>query len=519
MDCERLPFVPDTPNDDLVLLHQYRVSETYALHRHEFYEVFYVLRGQALHEMDGSSQVVSEGTLVFIRPDDAHCYKVLNCDDFEFVNVNIAGSLAAQAFRWLRIPQESFDRPKLPPSIRLLGAQHEEMQRKFLELSRMSPGPERRRSFCALIPEVLLLLFTRADMERTPVMPPWLTEVLQKLDDPACFTQGLPELLRMTPYTQEHLTRSFRRYVHTTPTAYINQKRLNYAAALLADRSLAPAEVAQRAGFHNLSHFYHLFRQQYGCTPLQYSARYRDEQSAQSRYLAAISRRAERACAVYGAARIPLEGGLFAHYASAGRTHIFLSLERDVSEDRLAEVFARWDPRLTPGALLHINRENASLFHSICKKYGCAPVAVRREFLLTRERFLRLGREEGPARLEMRTALSAPDVAPLLFAALPFLTPEDVRALSQCRGFVARVEDAVVGAVGLSAEGVEVLAVSPAFRRQGIGTQLLRAAAAQFFADGGDLCSLSLPEEAQEGLAFARGLSLAQTGHEAVFAL
>ena len=53
----------------------------------------------------------------------------------------------------------------------------------------------------------------------------------------------------------------------------------------------------------------------------------------------------------------------------------------------------------------------------------------------------------------------------------------------------------------------------------GIGTQLLRAAAAQFFADGGDLCSLSLPEEAQEGLAFARGLSLAQTGHEAVFAL
>ena len=49
--------------------------------------------------------------------------------------------------------------------------------------------------------------------------------------------------------------------------------------------------------------------------------------------------------------------------------------------------------------------------------------------------------------------------------------------------------------------------------------QLLRAAAAQFFADGGDLCSLSLPEEAQEGLAFARGLSLAQTGHEAVFAL
>ncbi|MGI5885176.1 MAG: GNAT family N-acetyltransferase [Candidatus Spyradocola sp.] len=519
MDCERLPFVPNTPNDDLVLLHQYRVSETYALHCHEFYEVFYVLRGQALHEIGSSSQVISEGTLVFIRPDDAHCYKILNRDELEFVNINIACPLAAQAFRWLRIPQEAFDRQSLPPSLRLEGAQHEEMQRKFLDLSRMNPGPDRRRAFCALIPEVLLLLYTRADMERTPVMPCWLTEVLQKLDEPACFTQGLPALLRMTSYTQEHLTRSFRRYVHTTPTAYINQKRLNYAASLLANRHLSPAEVAEQSGFHNLSHFYHLFRQQFGCTPLQYCARYQDEQSAQSRLLMAISRRAERVCSVYGATRIPLEGGVFAHCTVEGRMHIFLALEREVSEEGLAEVFARWDPRLTPGACLHINRENDSLFQSLCKKYGNAPVLLLREFLLTRERFLRLGRGEGPARLELHSTLASPDLLPSLVAALPFLSPESVHALAQPRGFVALVQGEIAGAVGISPEGVNLLVVLPAFRRRGIGTQLLRAAAAQFFADGGDLCSLSVPEQAQTGLAFARGLSLAQTGHEAIFSL
>ena len=517
MDCERLPFVPDTPNDDLVLLHQYRVSETYALHRHEFYEVFYVLRGQALHEMDGSSQVVSEGTLVFIRPDDAHCYKVLNCDDFEFVNVNIAGSLAAQAFRWLRIPQESFDRPKLPPSIRLLGAQHEEMQRKFLELSRMSPGPERRRSFCALIPEVLLLLFTRADMERTPVMPPWLTEVLQKLDDPACFTQGLPELLRMTPYTQEHLTRSFRRYVHTTPTAYINQKRLNYAAALRADRSLAPAAVAQRAGFHNLSHFYHLFRQQYGCTPLQYSARYRDEQSAQSRCLRPSA--AARSALARSMARRAFRWRRAVRALRLGRAHAHLPLPgaRRLRGPPGGGVCAL-GPALTPGALLHINRENASLFHSICKKYGCTPVAVRREFLLTRSAFCAWGarraRPPGDADRPVRAGRRAAAVCgPALPLAGGRARAEPMPRL--CRAGRGRGRGRGGALRGGRGGSRRLPRLPPPGDRHAAAAG---GGCAVLCGRRGPLLPLSA-EEAQEGLAFARGLSLAQTGHEAVFAL
>ena len=68
MSCERLPYIPDSPDDDLVLMHQFRVSETYPLHTHEFYEIFYVVRGQAIHEINGLTQVVGEGALVFIRP-------------------------------------------------------------------------------------------------------------------------------------------------------------------------------------------------------------------------------------------------------------------------------------------------------------------------------------------------------------------------------------------------------------------------------------------------------------------
>ena len=104
MTCERLSFIPDTPNDGLVLLHQFHVFETYGLHMHEFYEVFYVVRGEAMHEINGSAQVVGEGSLVFIRPDDRHCYRYLARSDFEFINVNIAPELTERTFSFLCLP-------------------------------------------------------------------------------------------------------------------------------------------------------------------------------------------------------------------------------------------------------------------------------------------------------------------------------------------------------------------------------------------------------------------------------
>ena len=523
MECERLPFVPDTPNDDLVLLHQYHVSDTYALHRHEFYEVFYVIKGQAMHEINGSSQVVSEGSLVFIRPNDAHQYKYLNLFDFEFVNVNITWALTSQAFRWLRIPLEYFTSPALPPTLKLTGIQHQEMRRKFLELSQMPPGPGRRRCFCALFPEIILLLFNQENMEKTQVVPRWLSDVLKKLDDPACFTLGLPELLRMTPYTQEHLTRCFRKYVHLTPTAYINQKRLGYAASLLISEPLPPPAVAQRVGFNNISHFYHLFRQQYGCTPLQFSTRYRDTQKAQTHLLGGISHDAARLCDEHNATRIGMDNGIFAYYMQEGLAHIYLSFAVDATERNLTEISAYWDPRISPGATLHINCENPSLFTYICTKFSCIPVQQSRELTLTRERFMRSWPLSAPPGVELTgyDPTMHDQYLDLLHQVAPScLTTVDWPARGAQGRFLALFcEDALAGIAGLSDQGVDVLAIQPAFRRRGLGSYLLHQAVAQFFDREEAPCLLCVDDRQVEYLAFLDNLPFVQTAHEAVFRL
>ena len=56
------------------VIRQDSVRETYQLHCHDFYEFFLVTKGRALHIVNDTVQTVSRGSLVFVRPDDAHCY-------------------------------------------------------------------------------------------------------------------------------------------------------------------------------------------------------------------------------------------------------------------------------------------------------------------------------------------------------------------------------------------------------------------------------------------------------------
>ncbi len=531
MDCERLPFVPDTPNDDLVLLHPFHVSETYALHTHEFYEVFYVVKGQAMHQINGSSQVVSEGSLVFIRPKDAHHYQYLNLFDFEFINVNITCALTAQALRFLHIPQEAFDAPALPPSIVLTGTQHAEMRSKFLDLSKIPAGPARRRCFCALFPEVLHLLYTQGNLESAQqVVPRWLSDVLKRLDQPDCFTKGLPELLRMTPYTQEHLTRSFRKYVHMSPTAYINQKRLGYAAELLIREPLTPPQAARMAGFHNLSHFYHRFRDQYGCTPLQFSAQHRDVQRGRYKALLGIGREAVMACIQNGASETALDNGLFAYYLQEGRAQIYVSFVGDASERGLEALAACWDARLNAGATLHINRENQALYEYVLHQFQRAPVRQTRQMALSRENF----EEYLSSHLDDRVNITGfrPDHMQqylLLFERrLPHAREEmDAEALAADwaqRGGAGRfltliAQDAPVGFACLSQDAVDLLVLPPEYPYQDLGDALVAEAAARIFDAVEVQCTVRIDSQDEAALAALRRLRFLQAGHEAVFIL
>ena len=86
MSAIRIPDVyidPDLEsNADLIKAIKYATP----LHNHVFYEFFLITSGKCLHFVNGQTQRLSEGALVFIRPEDTHCHEYDGKNDCQFIN-------------------------------------------------------------------------------------------------------------------------------------------------------------------------------------------------------------------------------------------------------------------------------------------------------------------------------------------------------------------------------------------------------------------------------------------------
>lgn len=78
------------------------------------------------------------------------------------------------------------------------------------------------------------------------------------------------DLALATQLTPAHLSRTYRRLTGLTISQALRKRRFQEARHLLAETQLEVAEVAKRSGFTDLSHFYRLFREEFGTTPAEY---------------------------------------------------------------------------------------------------------------------------------------------------------------------------------------------------------------------------------------------------------
>lgn len=256
-------------------LHHFSVTETYQLHNHSFYELFLVSKGMAIHCINGSTQLLSEGSFVLIRPEDIHKYDFFSQYDFELINIGFPVELFHSACKLIGCSESYFNAPELSPHILLDGYNFTDIKRKMPHFDLKEEGAIRRRYLISLLPFFLYRFLAEADMSgQSTMVPSWLSQLINTMKLPEHYIEGLPCLLRMANMSQEHLTREFRKYLNLTPTEFINTKRMNLAIKLLLESDLEIIDVCHECGFNNLSHFYRIFHKQFGCSPKKFLESY-----------------------------------------------------------------------------------------------------------------------------------------------------------------------------------------------------------------------------------------------------
>lgn len=249
------------------------VSETYPIHSHDFYEIFLVVEGKAIHAVNGMSQLLSKGSLVYIRPNDVHYYKPFNYFDFKLLNVGYLPEDFMPILRYLEIPLNVITDPELPVHLELDGDEFHYLVRQLKKLSVMFPNRKCRSLFQSLVSVIYYPLTMEGSSSirlLSQKIPRWMIELDKQMSVRENYLKGASRIYELCNYSQPHIVRSFQKYFQMSPTEYVNSKRMNYACELLLSQQYSVSEICYTAGFNNLSYFYTVFKKMYQCTPNEF---------------------------------------------------------------------------------------------------------------------------------------------------------------------------------------------------------------------------------------------------------
>lgn len=244
------------------------------VHDHEFYEIFLLVYGSAVHHVNNAMMELKEGSLVFMRPSDVHYYELNDESSCGIINLAFPASTVNELFSYLGegFMPERLLKAKLPPTVNLSSHEKEAAKKRLEGLNTLQRNDKLRirTEVRILIMEFLTKYFPCVRETRSKPLPAWLEQLNIEMQKKENFTAGLPAMLELSGKSQEHLCRVFKKHLHQTPSNYINDLRLNYAANLLTNTDESIISISLSSGFENLSHFYHQFKKKFNMPPLKF---------------------------------------------------------------------------------------------------------------------------------------------------------------------------------------------------------------------------------------------------------
>lgn len=249
-------------------------SAAWGAHSHDFMEIFIILKGTILHLVNNKKLKLSEGDIVLIRPGDRHCYRYFRNRKCELMNLAFSLEMFRKTQGFIK-PEYSLDRifdSELPPAKRLSRTEMRGLVTRLMKSSENSlndPGSG-KISFKLIIAEMLCLFKDEKKSRIKKEIPEWVLKAVDGMQRRENLKEGLPALRKIACRSDEHISRSFKNYLDKTPTDFINESRIKYAASRLLNTDDKIDFIAMESGFPNISHFYHVFKGGFGISPKKY---------------------------------------------------------------------------------------------------------------------------------------------------------------------------------------------------------------------------------------------------------
>ncbi len=245
------------------------------LHTHEFMEIIFVLSGEISHIINSEIQELTAGSIVFIRPNDIHCFNKKQNKESEIISVSFSLETFQNLGEYLGENSifRNFSRAVIPELFQLSLRKLDKMAIELLKLNSLQfSNPNLVKvKFRVILADLFIKCFlTEQPLNAESKMPVWLDEICVKMRKISNLEQGFPRLKKIAPCSPEHLCKVFKNYLDKTPTEFINDLKIEHSANLLVNSDEEIYAIAVDLGFKSISRYYKLFKKQYGIPPAKY---------------------------------------------------------------------------------------------------------------------------------------------------------------------------------------------------------------------------------------------------------
>lgn len=260
-----MDFLNESDRDGLYIRHavdEAPDSRGVEPHIHDRCEVFYFLAGNARYLVEGSVYPLERGSLLIMRPGEAHCIRFLSGERYERYAVNFPLSLFDSFDPERRLMRPYTDRPLGRGNLYLLPG----LEEVFRELCYyQGDGYGRTLLFTARLAWLMDMLGRQST--GSPAAGPTLSEQLVRyVNDRLCEEITVERLAEHFFLSTSQFSRLFKDATGASPWAYITAKRLIRARELLQGGESAK-KAAEKCGFNDYSVFYRAYVKRFGEKP------------------------------------------------------------------------------------------------------------------------------------------------------------------------------------------------------------------------------------------------------------
>ena len=272
IDCENMNT--DFPYN--LAIHKRRTSVS--LHRHNFVEFSYTIKGRGLEIINGKCHEMLPGTFTFLLPYQVHEIQVNEGEEVEFYNCSMTlESFFDTGETGKLLNMLLFNEDDLPAHVRLPEGQSHIMDSLLKEMLHefRSRTPWDKLLFRANLIKALVLF----DRNRRGIiaMPEGKSSMNSQIWKAVHYVHthyhediGLKDLAERFHFSVSYLSAAFRQHIGINFKDFLHETRIRHASSLLASTGMPVVDIAVEVGYKSYITFLRAFYDKHGVNPSDY---------------------------------------------------------------------------------------------------------------------------------------------------------------------------------------------------------------------------------------------------------